>query len=494
VLIVHVWLVSAGHWTTWPTYSSRYDLLASAFAAGQADLTVPVDPDLLKLPDPYDPIANKPFRSKPGVHDACLFNGRLYYYWGPGPALLLAPIKWLAGRNTTLADQYLCFAFAQGVVLISGLMLLRLRSMHVPQMPAWLPAAGILLAGLSTPITCIMTRAAVYEVAILGGQFFLLAGIYASWRALASEASEVTWPFVGGACLAAAVACRVSLAVAVLAIGVLVLALMLRKSHRGLARSARRVFSFGLPLAVTAIALCLYNHARFGSPLDFGQKYQLAGANLRALPSLFGIDNLWPNLWSYFVRPFAGTSQFPFILAVPGDDTFPRFIRIPHGYEIYEPITGLIWVMPIFWLLPIGWLAVRRSAKSRQTVQPTGERPVALLVTMLLLAAVLGFVPVLLMIGSSQRYLADLTPSLIVIATLAAAALIADAATPRKAARRHAFVATLTVLTCVVGVLIGIEGYSRQFRFHNPSFYRSLGADVPAFNPDLQQDLRHEKH
>ena len=35
------------------------------------------------------------------------------------------------------------------------------------------------------------------------------------------------------------------------------------------------------------------------------EKYQLANVNLHAYPSLFGVRNVPPGLWSYFVRPVA---------------------------------------------------------------------------------------------------------------------------------------------------------------------------------------------
>jgi hypothetical protein len=156
---VQVWLVSAGYWTFLPTYSDRYDRLAAAFAAGQTSLTIPADPALLALADPYDPVANKPYREAPGVHDACLYDGRLYYYWGPAPALLLTPAKWIAGGRFVVGDEYLCLFFSLGLTAMTAAFLLQVRNRYFPNTRTDLVAAGVLLAGLGTPITCILTRA-----------------------------------------------------------------------------------------------------------------------------------------------------------------------------------------------------------------------------------------------------------------------------------------------------------------------------------------------
>ena len=71
-----------------------YNQLVAGFQAGQLHLLADVPRGLVELPDPYDPVANKPWRLNPrdeqGVlHDTSYYNGRLYLYFGVTPALLL---------------------------------------------------------------------------------------------------------------------------------------------------------------------------------------------------------------------------------------------------------------------------------------------------------------------------------------------------------------------------------------------------------------------
>lgn len=65
-------------------FAGNHNLLAQAFLAGHLYLTIPPDPRLLALPDPYDPGQNHLYRLP-----ASLYKDRYYLYWGPAPVLLL---------------------------------------------------------------------------------------------------------------------------------------------------------------------------------------------------------------------------------------------------------------------------------------------------------------------------------------------------------------------------------------------------------------------
>ena len=76
--------------------SEYYPLLTDAFLAGQTSLLVQPSAELLALPDPHDPVANARFR----LHDASLYHGKYYLYFGPTPAIVLfLPYKVLTGSH-----------------------------------------------------------------------------------------------------------------------------------------------------------------------------------------------------------------------------------------------------------------------------------------------------------------------------------------------------------------------------------------------------------
>jgi hypothetical protein len=58
VIIIYIWLMSAGLWTTWPSTTNYYDQLATAFQHGHPALEIEPDPALLALSNPYDPHCN----------------------------------------------------------------------------------------------------------------------------------------------------------------------------------------------------------------------------------------------------------------------------------------------------------------------------------------------------------------------------------------------------------------------------------------------------
>lgn len=509
----YLWLVSAGHVAWWPQYTARYGMMADGFLKGQLHLTVRANPKHLALPDPYDPVANDKYRHVPGVPDSCLYNGRFYLYWGPVPGLLMVPVKFLHGLGT-VGDHYLVFGFALGLLACTAALLCRIYRKSFADQPPWTVFVAVIAAGLATPLPCLLTRAAVYEAAILGGQFFLMAGMYAAYVALddSRPRPRAGWLFAAGTCWAAAVGCRVSLAVAVGVLGAWVVWRVVRSigvmesrsdrvgevpagPHSTTARlslpkspSLRHsitsallpLLAFALPAAAGAVALGAYNHARFGSWHEFGQKYQLANVNLHAYPSLFGVDNVPPGLWSYFFRPVAVIHSFPFVVAQPGDGQFPAFVRLPDHYETYEPISGILMVSPFLWL-GLGCLRRGTRAGALPPLGNAGTRPRSP-TGVHLVAGVLGFAPVLFMIGSTQRYLADLTPSLTIVAAVGMWRLGA-----RPAVRRLAYpvAVAFAVLSVGVGVLMSIEGYSGHFRYYNPDLFQRLGG--PSSGTDAAQ-------
>jgi hypothetical protein len=455
-------------------------------------------PAHLALPDPYDPIANRPFRQRHGVHDAVLFDGKFYLYWGPVPALLLAPVKWVSGVQG-IGDETLVFFFSLGTMLLTALTLRRLWQRFFPDQPPWTLFVAILVAGVATPMGYFLARPAVYEAAILGGQFFLLAGLYAlcgggplSTRRLA----------VAGVCWALAVGSRVSLAVAVSVLAAVVVWQVVRDAWRSEGRvRIGRLLAFGMPLVAGALSLAAYNHARFGTPFEFGQRYQLTSANYKSTPALFSAGNLWPGLYSYALRPVRLHAQFPFLEAVGGEGTFPSMIRIPKYYEFNEPIAGLLLVTPFLWLaaLPVFRLVKRTpspvtlsegageglaSEASRQNPLPgpppeyqgreshPGENRV---VCYFLAASLLGFAPVLFMVGSTMRYLADLTPCLLVVATMGmwqrGRKLRDD---PRARRRFSRTVVALAAYSVAVGFLLSFSGYYDHFFTRNHKWFGRL--------------------
>src|SRR5712692_5662699 len=98
--------------------SDHYNLLSDAFLAGRLSLLVEPSKELLDLPDPYDPSLNAKFR----LHDASLYKGKYYLYFGPVPALtFFIPFRLILHRD--LPENFAVALFCFGGLVWSILLL-----------------------------------------------------------------------------------------------------------------------------------------------------------------------------------------------------------------------------------------------------------------------------------------------------------------------------------------------------------------------------------
>jgi hypothetical protein len=220
----------------------------------------------------------------------------------------------------------------------------------------------------------------------------------------------------------------------------------------------KKLATFATPLIACAIALAAYNVARFGSVTEFGQKYQLTGANYRATPSLFSTANAAPSTWSYLLRPFAVGPGFPFVEGRGGEETFPDWINRPAYYESKEAIVGILISTPLIALAVVPLVQLLR----RRHPGPT--------IPLLLLSGTLAFAPILLAIGSTQRYQMDLWPSLAILTSLGL-----WYALDRGTILLRAIAVTMLIWTLGLGLLMSASGYYQHLKTWNPPLYRQLG-------------------
>jgi hypothetical protein len=448
VVLVYVWIASAGTLRSWYCYTAYYDLLADAFLHGRTALPLGPDARLLALPDPYDPEQNRPYR----LHDALLYRGRYYLYWGPAPALLIAPLKAL-GRMQ-VGDQYLVFAAAVGMLVTAGSLLAAVRRRLFPALPTWVLVPGMLALGLGHPVPLLLARGAIYEAAIAAAQFFLLAGQFWAFTALSANRC-VRWRLAAaGVCWSLAICSRVSLAPAVGMLAFLC-AWRLYRLRGGAGKLGMEVaLPLGLlaaPVLAGAMALAAYNYARFGSWHEFGMRYQLAGYNVHAVTAT-GVGSFAgrfavPALYAYWLHPFSVTGRFPFVALSQA-----VFHRAPVPGEA---VAGALWALPYLWLclIPIAGLAMRLAGTGGDASRGLREW----FSLCLLMAGTCGLAPVLFIDGCQNRYLADGLPALLILATLGAwMGLAALAARPDG---RRAFLGVAggsALATAVIGVLLGV--------------------------------------
>lgn len=463
VAVVQVFIVSAG-FKCWPTYGDDYSQLAQAFLHGQTSLLLQPPPALLALPDPYDPVANRYVRK----HDAILFNGKYYLYWGPAPALLIAAVCWpLRISNPRFGDQSMVLAFALGTVACAMFLIFQIRSRYFPQQPKTTASLAVLSLGLGTPMLFLLARAATYEEAIVAGQFFLLAGICAIWIGIAANAPRPLFLAAAGFFWAMAAGSRISLAPALAAMSLLTL--------WQVRRSPRAIAALVCPLAIGAGMFAWYNFARFGSVFEFGLRYQLATSSQHVASgsAIMSWGNLFPDLLTYLLAAPQRINAFPYLWVHGVSTPLGSLLGIPRPNH-NEAIVGLIWSQPF---LIFSLFAARGKRAS------SSDTKGAWLFWMLTCAVILAALPVLMVIGATMRYLMDITPCLTVLAAWGYWGLLERLAPGSRGRRELVAAARLAVAwQCVIGLLLAWTGYYGHFQNFNPALHAALRNFLPAIH------------
>src|SRR5262245_30620992 len=92
-LAVYLWSARSGVLEYWSSKASAtyYNLLVQGLRDGQLSVKREAPPELARLPDPYDPAANAPYRwlADAPLHDLSYYRGKLFLYFGITPALVL---------------------------------------------------------------------------------------------------------------------------------------------------------------------------------------------------------------------------------------------------------------------------------------------------------------------------------------------------------------------------------------------------------------------
>ena len=361
--------------------SEYYPLLADAFLAGQTSLLIHPPPEMLALPDPYDPEANANYR----LHDASLYHGKYYLYFGPTPAIVLfLPYRVLTGSHlpTRIAVALFCnlgFAF-------SCLLLFVLARHQEWDLPGWLASFAVLSMGSVPGVAFLLIRPSFYEIAIGAGYCFVMAGFLFFARGVLSERPRAGPLATAGLCFGLAAGCRPDLCV--LAVLMAALVVIRFRFYKG------PVLAFLVPAAACGILLAIYNFVRFDNPLEFGIRYTLL-ANRADLGEHFGrgFGNLVPGIWN-----LAASS--------------PKLLPL-------APSMGLVWGAPIA-ILGLGapFLMRHHFVKdfvARPLARFTIDAIYIAALVILVLLAFLGFV-----LG---RYTVDFAPEFLLLAWCVAVAL-----------------------------------------------------------------------
>lgn len=400
VLLTYLWIGTRSG--TAPLYAMLdyhyYPLLADGFLAGQLSLPVEPKPELLRLPDPYDPDQNQPYR----MHDLSLYHGKYYLFSGPAPALLaFAPWKAITGQPL---PQYLAvLLFCSLHFLTLTVLLRRIIARAAPATPSWFVAFGVLALGFGTGNLHLLRWPSVYQVASAFNACLMALALLSLYAALVSRRQPLFFLFLAALGLALSVGARLHFALAALVIPLVALFGSSASHHEppAILRRLCHAALLLLPLGAVLVGLALYNQARFDTPFETGVRYQLGGFNLLHA-RFWQVQNAFANFTYYLFQKIPFTTEFPY------HEIRTRFFLRGTGFYQQECLYGLITGMPVcvsLLALPTLWKRI--------------ERPLRRFLGVTLLAGGLNFAFLLGFTTATVRYFSDfLTPLLLVATTL----------------------------------------------------------------------------
>jgi len=419
----------------------HYEYLVDGFLKGQTSLSVEPAPELLRLRDPYDPARNGPWR----LWDASLYRGRFYLYFGPTPALVMLP--WRVATGHHLPQRLAVAAFGAAGMAALALLIAGVRRRHFPGLGPC-AAAGILIVAMCAswlPVT--IRRPDVWELPLVAACACLWWALYFLWRSLESGAGA-RWALAAGAAVALMLGSRPTCVFAGAAV-LLSMAELRRQAGPRLALAAAVAAAGGL-------ALLAYNVARFGHPLEFGQSYQLWGAderNVRHFSPLYAPY----NAWLYLLALPDLSPYFPFVLAVPPGGE-------PPGYLVIDEMHGALFAIPVQLasLAALGWAWRHRADPGALALRRT--------IWAAALASAFSACVLFCFAGATSRYITELFAGATVATAIGLMAILAPG--PGGPARNVArLLALCAAAWTVCYVALASAEHRILFRRTNPAAY-----------------------
>jgi tetratricopeptide (TPR) repeat protein len=196
---------------------------------------------------------------------------------------------------------------------------------------------------LATGIPFLLAWCDIYEIAISCAYALVMVALAAIWNALHDPSHRRRWLVVASVAYGLAVGARPNLL-----FGAAILLVPVTQEWR----EKRKVFGSLLasagPIMLITLGLILYNILRFGSPLEFGQHYQLGASRLDTM-QFFSPRYFWFNFRLYLLEPAHWSGRFPFV-------------------HIGGPLTfGILTNVPLVWLAlaaPLAWRNQPAQARS----------------------------------------------------------------------------------------------------------------------------------
>jgi hypothetical protein len=275
-------------------------------------------------------------------------------YFGSAPIVVLSmPVHLLTQLYFSDGLPSLLYAVLGYWVAVAWVLEIRRRiAVQLPRCLWWSLIASV---GLCSSLLPTLRRGLFYEEAACSAYFWSMVALWSLTKAVLRPRQDLRWLLLGGTATALAAASRATLMPCLVLLPCLAAWCSSRrwkKSENIARRIADPWLAAGTVSFVITAGVLWFNYARFGSPFDFGFKYQL-NANPR---EIFSLNWVWYNGWHYYFRLPQLYPYFPFV-APPVE--YPR----PNGYFSYEHAHGQFYAGWLVLLLCAFTAAARKRVK-----------------------------------------------------------------------------------------------------------------------------------
>lgn len=333
-------------------FKQHYQWLTEAlFQKSFSVLKVPPE-QLTQVDNPYDPLQRIDQFPK-YEWDMSYYKGRYYVYFGVIPVFTFYMPYTLLFHTYPLNDFAVLF-FAVISILGFAYCYTWFIRRFFPNIPAAIFFMGMMLFLNSTFLIWCVRRSFSYELALVSGVCFSIAGLSFILSAMRENGIQKWKIVIGSFLMACAVGCRPT--------SILVLFLMIplfffiyihyyRNSH--VAGFWKLIFIAAVPCLIVGSGLIFYNQMRFDSIFEFGRTYQLSTQESSAYINGLPISSFLIGIINYvFGNPGVLKDYFPFLKA--GNGLFFNFFGTKEFESIFPvsavcPLVYLILFFPVFW-------------------------------------------------------------------------------------------------------------------------------------------------
>ena len=298
---------------------------ADAVLKGRLSLDIQATDELLALKNPYDPA------SREGVlylWDHAFYNGEYYMYFGIAPVFTVyLPFYFITGEMPN--NVFACMILAIYCCITIPLALFEWARRFCKKVSPFLIGFASFVLIAVGGVYLHISYSKQYQIPYLSATAMGFLFCYLVLRALRCKKKVFRYIVLAlaGVSYVATVASRPTMAIMFLAPLPIVFFDILKPFK--LKKALRDLCALGLPVIVGAAVMMWYNYARFGSPLDFGQKYQLTVHDVslyKLNPELFGYAMI-----QYFFQMPTYEGGFPFLRR--------SFVTLKYGTYVYVDCT-----------------------------------------------------------------------------------------------------------------------------------------------------------